>query len=375
MQTLYKFFSTLLFCFIATFSFCQSASIEGTYIYKNETEWKDYITIQSIGGDNYLVERVVKRRAMGGLWDSDGSFKMPCKMKDGLIELGRGENIAVLNNGTKLLAGRYEYLKQGGAQTNTNSQNNQPQTQVVNNNVTASKAVRNFNYDNLNGFLINNSDTLIVKIKRFNITDERNFNYEIQEQFSNSLYAKRVKFGTIQNSTKKYDTLSIKGLGAVRYVEHEDRGQKYYDAIFDYEIQTYKNDVFQKTYRKQEILNSNVLKIYYSKDAIARDFIHKLDGSFQTILYVIYPIEGEIVEITDRNKKSTEAKKVKINVGSNVGLGKNYNLFIVPYGENKVALQVVEVYDEYSICKVLNYDKEINTDFGSKKLVVKTIYK
>lgn len=116
---------------------------------------------------------------------------------------------------------------------------------------------------------------------------------------------------------------------------------------------------------------------YISEQGAFDALLPKIEEPLFQKFYSYFPINATLTEITDANKKG-EPKKVKISCGINQGVLKNFKFKIIDPArkDEEYDLEVTELFDDYSTCKVKNNESVIATRFNAKdKIGVTTIYK
>jgi hypothetical protein len=115
---------------------------------------------------------------------------------------------------------------------------------------------------------------------------------------------------------------------------------------------------------------------YATKQKAVEALANYIDNNFNYRLLSFFPITTEIAEIIDANNKG-EPKKVKISCGLNQGTFKNMKFDIID-SQRKTEdfdLDVTEVFDDYSICKVKNNESLISDAFkANRKIKIVTSY-
>lgn len=139
-----------------------------------------------------------------------------------------------------------------------------------------------------------------------------------------------------------------------------------------------KNDVITE-YSK--IITTSSINRFNTEQNALEGIIDKIDRQIFLSIYKLFPINAQIIEIIERDKKGN-AKTVKINAGEEMGVCGQCKLriedstIINNQAKNKWQLEVISVNEDgTSTCKVLGLEAEITKAIDSGKFIsVTTIY-
>lgn len=229
------------------------------------------------------------------------------------------------------------------------------------------------------GIIYEGSNVYYFKISDIQVYDELNNNSEIKSNVLDVLsQIKRISH-TVADGLM--DTLTFNASIGMSYREYPRNGSTTFfaDCVFDMSFTDVKThqQLFHNSYKAT---NYNILSAGYpSKLDAGRNLIaNNLLQPLSQFIVGNFPLTGEITDIIEKNRKQDEAKTVKINVGRNQGVFIGFGFFVSSINQNatKSDLTVKEAYDDYSICKVENNEKEIlQLSNTGQKLKVQTIYK
>jgi hypothetical protein len=229
------------------------------------------------------------------------------------------------------------------------------------------------------GIIYGSSNVYYFKISDIQAYDELNNNSEIKSKILDVLsQIKRISH-TVPDGPM--DTLTFNANLGMSYREYPRNGSTTFfaDCVFDMSFTDTKThqQLFHNSYKAT---NYNILSAgYASKLDAGRNLIsNKLLQPLSQFIVGNFPLTGEITDIIEKNKKQDEAKAVKINIGRNQGVLIGYGFYISSINQNttKSDLIVKEAYDDYSICKVVNNEKEIlQLKSTAQKLKVQSIYR
>lgn len=226
------------------------------------------------------------------------------------------------------------------------------------------------NYNSFNGFFIYDSTGYYVKLQKVNFTGK----YFSKPQFENKLLQILPSIKRISQPQKEIqDTLNLVVNLSVSVADEKSfNGNTSYFAYCNYQFILYssktKAAVWKNNYNKS---NQGLLsKGFASPDDAVNDAIEtSLNQYLNQFIIGNFPISGIITEVTEVSKKKDEAKFVRINVGSNFGILPNYEFIVPEFNDDfkKGNLLVKEVYENYSICKVLDNEEKLLELFNSRK--------
>lgn len=252
--------------------------------------------------------------------------------------------------------------------------------QQVNNISAKSEMNKPVDYKSYTGYLTFNNTGIIIKIENISVDDGEGNVSEAQKKVLEILTNMvRLEKGNLSNFSSS-DTLNmIVSINFTYRNRSTSTGINYFsDCVI---VIALKNITSTITYKNIYALTNYGL--------LARGFATKLDANrsliannFSQPLYQFiignFPITGEIIEVTEKNKKQDEAKMVKINLGSKDGLFDGCSFAVTDLGSSSTKADIIvkEIFDNYAICKVRDNEKRILESIGEgKKLKIKTIYK
>ncbi len=270
-----------------------------------------------------------------------------------------------------------------GIEFKKDEQNNNSVTQQSNNtiqqssNVSTSQPPKEIDYNTFKGYVITEKGNYHIKLVNVSVFGELTSSTFISNKILEILPTlNRIS----QPQSDVIDTLKFVTNVTLSFSEENSgNGAKAYFAnvYYDFVLVSFKSVqiVYINGYSKA---NTCLLARGFStKSLAATDVFEKsLNKSLNQFFIGNFPITGNILEITETNRKKDEAKSVKINVGSSSGIAEGYSFLITDYNSGKADLIVKEVFENYSLCKVTENEKTILQDINSgKKLKIKTIYK
>lgn len=255
-----------------------------------------------------------------------------------------------------------------------------PGSEVSNSNTNNQSTIDNkpVDFSKYSGYLTTNKGNYYIKVNSVNVIDELNNLSEIKSIFLTNLFSLK---SISQPSTIVSDTLMVNASINLTYRNYSTNTFVAYfaDCIFDYSLTSIHSGqtVFQNNYKKTNY--SLLAKGFNSKIDAERALINsELKQTFNQFIIGNFPITADITEIVEKNRKQDEAKIVKINVGRNKGVFVGFE-FVIPElnkNEKNGDISVTEVFEDYSICKVKNFEKEIlERNKSGGKISVKTKYK
>jgi hypothetical protein len=235
-------------------------------------------------------------------------------------------------------------------------------------------------YKSYTGYLNFDNTGLIIRIANISVDDEEGNISEAQTKILETLIdMKRLKKEN-PSSFSSTDTLKmfVSMKFSYRYRSTVSGIGYFADCIIGIHL---KNKTSTLTYKNIYTLSNYGI--------LARGFASKLDANRSLIIndfnqtlsqYIIgnFPLSGEIIEVTEKNKKQDEAKMVKINLGRKDGLFVGCSFIVTDFSSSSTKPDIVakEVFDDYSLCKVQENDKKILENLiAGKKLKIRTTYK
>lgn len=228
------------------------------------------------------------------------------------------------------------------------------------------------------GKLTTETNKYVLKIEALEIFDELGNNSEISNTILKVLSDLKFVSKTFNDPA---DTISLIAIIRLRYITNSVNGTDFFftDGKFQYSLINSKNGNLICNNNYEESNFSKYSNGFSSKLSSARNLIsNRINQSLHQFFIGNFPITGQITEITKKNRKETEAKFVRINLGKDIGIFPNYEFILKDLNSNSLKgdIQVTEVFENYSLCKVLNFEKEICDMIKSGKAVlVKTKYK
>lgn len=234
-------------------------------------------------------------------------------------------------------------------------------------------------YDSFKGYLNNDNENYFVRLKQVKLEGGLKNNSLLQNKILEVLPdIKRIS----QPQCAVNDTLNLNTSFAFSYRNFSSSTMPLFfaDYVMEYTLVSSKTRsiLFQNTYKGT---NYKVLSYGFASEADAANNIinTQINQTLNQFFLGNYPIIADITDVTEMNRKKDEAKFVKINVGRNQGIFTGFE-FIIPGINNddkKGDISATEVFEDYSICKVLNSAKDILRVVVTeqKKLKVKTKYK
>jgi hypothetical protein len=270
-----------------------------------------------------------------------------------------------------LFSGR-EYLRKGNASQPTANAN----LDLANN---APKVAKEINYHSFKGYIHSESGNYFIRLKKVNFTSQ----YAAEAYVANKILQilptiKRVSQPTIDVS----DTLSLLTTVDLNFSQERSStgGIAHFattNYIFSLISQKTGKALYQTSYKKT---NQGLLaKGFSTQEEAALDVFEKsLNQFLNQFIIGNFPISANILQVTETDKKKTEARFVKISVGRNQGIYTGFE-FIIPElnsDSNKEDLVVKEVFQDYSICKVVANEKKLLDLVSNGNIIkVKTKYR
>ena len=235
------------------------------------------------------------------------------------------------------------------------------------------------NFDSFKGYLNNDNENYFVRLKQVNLEGQLKTNSQIHNKILEIL-AKIKRISQPQCAVN--DTLNLNTSFAFSYRNFSSSAMASFfaDYTIEYTLVSSKsrNIVFQNIYKGT---NYKLLTNGFASEAdAAKDIINtQINQTLNQFFLGNYPIVADITDVTELNRKKDEAKFVKINVGASQGIFPGFEFIILGINKNdkKGDISVTEVFEDYSICKVLTSAKDIlrTVSTEQQKLKVKTKYK
>ena len=287
-----------------------------------------------------------------------------------VVTLGCIASMENSDNGFKLKSYDIKTIQNSGVKSlqNNESSSASTQQQIVNKPVDISA---------FNGYMLTENGNYFLNVQNITVGDELQNTSEIKNKILTVLSALKI---ISQPKAAVDDTLSLVSRIDFSYGIYSNTNSSYFaNCVIYYSLVSKKNGnvLFQNTYKPG---NFRLLSQGFSSKLEAqRDIINReINQTLNQFFIGNFPITAEIIEITEKNRKEDEAKFVKINVGRNKGIFTGFEFIIPELNKNykKGDLSVTEVFEDYSICKVKNLEKEILSLKGSgKQIKVVTKYK
>lgn len=310
-------------------------------------------------GQQYLYD--VKFFPVGTTYKITGTATM--ENTDNGYKLKKHELKTFTNLGVRSVQNEY-------AQNNSEQQKaSVPVIKIINNPV---------GYKIFKGYLSTGSSNLVIKISNIRISDELNNISEAQTKILESLSKmRRLQKPNWEPNNTSVDTLLLEVNAEFTYRNYSSSALASYfvDCKMELRLLNSKNSLlYNNNYKLSNyklISNGFASPLDANKNLIASNDFNQSLSQFIT---GNFPLTGEIIEVIE--KKKSEAKTVKINIGRSSGIFVGYNFLISDYNSTDADIKVVEVFDDYCLCKVSENAKKILQDITlGKKLKIITPYK
>lgn len=293
------------------------------------------------------------------------------------VIVGCKTNLENSDNGYQLKKHEIETIKNLGIQPLDNNYNpdqatSKKETPIINNLV---------DYKIFKGYLISDPLKANIRISNIRINDELNNISETKKIILESFQQmRRLEYKNIYGSLLFNDTLSFEIIANFSYRNYSSNGSLVHFADCMLEIKLINETLPSMT--KQNIYklsNYSLLSKGFSSpiEANRNLLAENFNQTLSQFIIGNFPLQGEIIEVVEKNSKQTEAKIVKIDAGRRDGIFNGYSFFITNKGSqsNKADIVVKETFEDYSLCKVIENEKLILENYQlGKKLYVKTIY-
>lgn len=346
-----------------------------------EGKWRADANSQVRYDGNRITEIVVTRNGNNFIFELNKndlglkSMGSPDRLNN--ISLFGGEwtvSLDAANNDVLYLEGS-RFYRVGPTKGNVNNED-----QVNKINTSQSFGNSEFDYKSFYGFLHTVDGDYYLRINGIDVLDESNNEYQAKKKvfdFLNTL----TKAGFIKkNSVLVKDTLDLNVKISFSYRSYNMKTYISYFADCSLGLGLANKSESVNSSKIYSISNYGLLKRgFASKIEANKDLI---DKNFYEPIFIFFaanfPFYGEIMEVTERNKKEDEAKSVKINLGKQDGMvtGVSFYVLDINNGSEKPDLIVTEVFQDYSICKVKENEKSIlSKSNAGLKLKIKSTYK
>jgi hypothetical protein len=283
------------------------------------------------------------------------------------------------NNDRLLLKGELFHRVKGydrvGVQQSNNISTQQPNTNTPNPIVNKPIDLSSFI-----GYVVFNNTSYAIKINEIKVYDEQNNIAEAQAKILRYLSMLKRLSQENMRTLSVSDTLELNITLSFFYRNYSTASYLSYFADCDFKISLRSKKSAIEIFKVKSLSNYSLLaKGYSSKIDANRNLIQSdFQQTVGEFIYGNFPVNGEIIEIIETNRKKDEAKSVKINIGFQNGILDGLTLIIADNNSSssKPDLIVEAVFDNYAICKVLRNSKKIVEEMtAGKKISIKTSIK